>query len=353
MWPAERVEGLRQLIARLGPARRCRFSFLPSDETTPITYFADDRGLDLARLSGKGFDLIGPSDRAAIIDVLIVTAHGVVDLSPSIWRLRQQLPSTVIAVWFWDNHLSQFRNMRTAQAADFAFPSHWYCAPLLANPCSILGNHIPACSAQWTRNLAASLFNSALSRERSDRVLVNYVDYPFSWRSALLRQLQTEAPETDVKLMPPEDRSRYFAKTPTDRFAEWLQYKASLLLPVDRDLSTRAFDALLAGQVLLVTDLVADFSAVIPPADQERLGIIRLPDLSISTVRRCAAEAIRRYDAGGISAAAERHRFVLDNHMLVNRVDAILETIRQIAAGTLKLSVGGNAQLPFGLYAGR
>ncbi len=186
---------------------------------------------------------------------------------------------------------------------------------------------------------------------RSDRLLASYVDYPSSWRSPLLRKLASEAPEAEVKLMSPDDRSRYFSRNPQDRLGEWLGYKASLLLPHQYDLSTRAFDGLLAGQVLVVADRIADFDAVIPTEDQARLGVIKLPDLSIATIRRAACEAARRFDERGLEGVAARHAYVVQRHMLKHRVAQMLEAIRDMAAGRNRIMVGGNRELPFGLYA--
>jgi hypothetical protein len=98
---------------------------------------------------------------------------------------------------------------------------------------------------------------------------------------------------------------------------------------------TEIVRSLLAGQIPLVPDIVIDFDEVIPPVDQKRLGIVRLSDLELPSIRAGIKEATRVYDQGGVKGAHARHQYVLDNHMLVHRVAAILGRIRQVAKGEL------------------
>jgi len=106
-------------------------------------------------------------------------------------------------------------------------------------------------------------------------------------------------------------------------------------------------------EVIVVPDRVADLVSVIPAEDQDRLGVVKLPDLSISTVRWAAGEAVRRFDAAGVAGVAARHAFALQGHMLKHRVAQMLEAVRDLAAGRFRVKVGGNAEWPFGLYATR
>jgi hypothetical protein len=239
----------------------------------------------------------------------------------------------VLAIWLWDNHISMVSNSRVAREADVVFPSHAYESAYLANPDSILGPHAPACCAQWARQEAGRLFAAHGNGPRSGQLLVNYVDYAFSPRSALLRALAAQAPEADVLLMAPERRERYFSMTPAERFQEWARYKCTAILPVDADLSTRVFDALLAGVVPIVPRTLRDFDVVVPPAVQEALGIVRIDEPTVDALRAAAREAVRRFDALGAAGAAARHLYVLDNHLLADRVRAMGQSIVRLAAG--------------------
>jgi hypothetical protein len=323
-------------VTPLALKRPIRFGFVPAPDSAPLRYFAKGCELDFRQLIGHGFEFVPLSaDTITSIDIIILTAHGT-DISASFWNFRSKLsPQTIVAIWLWDNHISCVQSLRMALTADFVFPSHRYLSSYLLNPISVLALHVPACSAQWSRDEAAQIFLNSVNEPRHNKALANYVEYPFSWRSALLRRLQSEVSEVESFLMSPDNKTRYFSKSATDRLKEWLSYKSTIILPIDRDVSTRVFDALLAGQVPLIPDIVADLDEVIPPADQKRLGVVRLSDCELPSIRTGIKEAVRIYDEGGVDGARARHQFALDGHMLVHRVASILERIRQVAKGEL------------------
>jgi hypothetical protein len=82
---------------------------------------------------------------------------------------------------------------------------------------------------------------------------------------------------------------------------------------------------------------------------QEALGIIRLPDLELPTIRSATARAIELFDEKGVEGVLERHKYILDNHMLVHRVNSMLQVIMLIAQKNLSITFGGKEHLPFGL----
>jgi hypothetical protein len=185
---------------------------------------------------------------------------------------------------------------------------------------------------------------------RSDKLLVNYVDYPFSPRTQLLRILKMQMPEANVLLMAPNERSRYYGKSRAERLREWMEYKSTLILPVDRDLSQRVFDALLCGQILVVPNIIPDFDEVIPPAVQSDLGIIRLQSLQIGVIRQAAAQAVRVFDEMGPRGVEARHRYVLENHMMVHRIGTMLDSIKSVGTGKTSVVFDGNSTLRYGLH---
>jgi hypothetical protein len=309
------------------------FTFLPSEETAHLRYFPAGIDEELAPavrppLRWQSFD----DRRPGHARILLLTGHGS-DLSEALRELRQlEAPGSVLAIWLWDNHIAAVSNSRVVREVDVVFPSHAYESSYLENPASVLGPHAPLCCAQWTRAEVARLFAAHAFGPRSDQLLVNYVDYAFSPRSALLRALAEQAPEADVLLMAPERRERYFSMTSEDRFREWARYKCTAILPVDADLSTRVFDALLAGVVPVVPRTVRDFDAVVPPAVQEALGIVRIDAPGVEALRAATAEAVRRFDALGAGGVKARHRYALESHMLADRVRAMAEAIVRLGA---------------------
>jgi hypothetical protein len=329
----ERAERAAQW-ARQVASRPSTFLFVPSQENQPLNYFQPEFAQELARLKVGSFSCHSEHDTRPV-DLLICTAHGS-DLAPQLWSAHQQLGAQcMVATWFWDNHTRPLSNLRTALASDFVFASHAYAAAGLLNPVAPYGAHVAACSAQWTREQAMGGFEAAATRPRSDRLLVNYVAYPFASRTPLLQALHAaNAPELDVLLMQPDDRSRYFSLSPAERFAEWAQHKAALILPIDKDLSTRLFDALLCGQVpVLVRDSVADLNQVITPADQQTLGFVQIDAADVPSIRAGAVLAAKRWDERGLAGARRRHEYVLGAHMLTSRIEVILKCLWALGTG--------------------
>lgn len=333
-----------RMAGTLAAAARLRVWFRHSAETDPIGYFFENVGRELG---GVPADVAEWVEDPAQADLLVVTAHGS-DLSGWLWDLRGA-SAACIAVWLWDNHLSALDNLKTALAADFLFVSHLYAAGACANPVSALIGHAPACTAQWAPSDAHGAFEAAVHRPRSDRLLVNYVNYRFSWRSPLLERLREEMPQADVLLAPPEDRSRYFNRTRVQRLQEWLGYKAALILPVDKDLSTRLFDALLAGLVPVVPERVIDLDVVIPRDVQRDIGIVRFLDLDLEGVGRAHRDAVACFDRGGIEGMRKRHRFATEHHTLVHRLRSIVSAVRSAGQDGAIRCFGAGAR-PFGQY---
>lgn len=340
---AERAERATQW-ARQVTSRPSTFLFVPSHENQALNYFQPEFAQELAQLKVGSFSCRTEHDTQPV-DLLICTAHGS-DLAPQLWSAHQQLGAQcMVATWFWDNHLAQMSNLRTALASDFVFASHAYAAAGLLNPVAPYGAHVAACSAQWTREQAMRGFEAAATRPRSDRLLVNYVAYPSASRTPLLQALRAEnAPELDVLLMQPHDRSRYFSLNPAERFAEWAQHKAALILPIDKDLSTRLFDALLCGQVpVLLRDSVADLDQVITPADQRSLGFVQIDAADVPSIRAGALLAARLWDEQALAGARRRHEYVLGAHMLTSRIEVILKCLWALGTGEAAVAHAASA----------
>lgn len=341
-WTVRRSEELADRIRRFAALSSIRYTFLPStrvQEAYRNGYFPDMEVLnaELASVAPAPFCYV-PYDKDANANIVIASVHGAKSEAEALWDLRRQYGEEVLIVaWLWDNHVSHIENMRAALAADIVFVSHAYAADYVHTPASLAAGHVPACSAQWTRAQASDFFEQAMARERRHKLLVNYViQEPASpLRRRVLEDYRTGLAEADVFLMSKEERARYFDLSRRDRFFDWADYKATVIVPMGRDLSTRVFDALLAGQVLIVPEFVDDFDAVIPRNVQEALGIVRVQSLELPDIREAAKDALGIFDAMGIEGARARHAYALDSHMLVNRVEQMLYVLWLISEGEL------------------
>jgi len=348
MWPELRVFQLSEQF-RLIKKREIRFTFLPSYETDFIDYFHSEIAGEFNSHLDLCYHYVPPRKGIDDIDVVILTNHGS-DMYQNIWELRRRLPEdTLIAVWFWDNHERMHNSYRTALAADIIFASHDYTSSYLLNPASIKGMHIPSCTAQWGCKQAEEFFLCRDCIQRSNKLLLNYVDYDFSWRSNLLKEIRVSDIDAENLTMLPDDRTRYFSKGKAERFKEWLGYKTTIILPLSNDLSTRVFDALLAGLVIIVPDTMPDFDKIFSASDQEKLGVVRINDFSISTIKKAHKNAIDSFDEAGEAGVQTRHKYVLENHMLVHRIGQMLQEIRSVSSGEAEFLFSNYCQVQYGL----
>ena len=348
VWPEERATALMEKFAAIDAKPVARWTWLPSIETNFIRYFSESQGEDFQRFPGLEYVEYQPDMDLSEVDIALRFAHGG-DLSGEIFRLKQRFPHLIVATWMWDNHTAYANNLKTAMAADINFPSHNYVASYLINPSAPVGAHVPLCCAQWTLREASEAARAGFDNTRSDKMLVNYVDYPWSWRSGVLRNLKENLPEAETLLMPPGDRTRYFSMSRPERLKEWLDYKSTLILPVDRDLSTRIFDALLAGMVVVVPTMIADFDAVIPADEQKRLGVVRVNDFELPTLREAALTAARTFDEMGSAGVKARYQYVIEGHMMAHRFNLILRTVRSIGTPRPRVQFNMGPNGPVGL----
>lgn len=351
-WPARRASDLRDRLRALLLKDRILYSFESGIPPGVLRYFPEDLAEELAHWAPEPFRHISTSgnDPDQEPDVVIVTAHSN-DLQQRLWDIRQKYGTDpVIVVWLWDNHTSYLYNKATVLAADLVMPCHSDPVDYLFNPASAVSSHVPLCCAQWSHAEATRLFARYGHHERKSRLLVNYVKYDYATeRNAVIEEIRATMPDADVLTMPSNDRSRYFSGSSDRRFEEWAQYKATIILPVTQDLSTRFFDALLAGQIPIVPSCISDLDLVCPPETQDALGIVRIDSYEIGGIQAATREALKRFDAMGPEGVLARHHHVLEHHMLVNRVTAILHTVYMNATGELAVEFG-NGNFGTALY---
>lgn len=339
--PNSQILGLTQKFKTLKDRDVINFSLITTAELpNKRGYFSNSIAEDFLSLENIGFKFLPNSINKDLenIDVVILTAHGD-DLSTFILDIKGKNPNLLVATWFWDNHLGHLANYKTALVSDIFYPSHVYCKQYLMNPCSPIGLDLPACTAQWAKNELD--FKKVLATtQRESKIFLNYVDYKFSWRSKILSELQKFMPDAHVQIMSSENRDRYFTLSSMQKYQEWCSYKSTLILPVDKDLSTRVFDALFAGQILIVPTMIEDFDSIISKEWQDELGIIRIKDLNLATIQFAARKSFEIFDKRGVSGLLKRFEFVLEKHMLKNRIEDILKNIKLLSNSSKNIKFG-------------
>lgn len=304
-----------------------------------------------ASFAGSRYEprLVQSSEPAAERDLVLRLIHLQHDVA-AIARLRNSGFDGPIVGWFWDNHHHILVNYPVAEALDVAIPGHAFAAGYLANRRSMLTAPVPLCVTQWSAREAERCFAAGLGKPRHDTLYGGFVRYGFARRRNELVERLQEAGFDRLSFLEETTLRSYFGRSGEDRFADWMGHKVSLCLPLARDLSQRLFDALVTGQVPIVSSDIDDLDAVIPPEVQEALPIIRFDRYEVADVREAHARALAAYDAGSEAAALERHRYALERHTFEVRISEVLDAMTSLASVQ---PTAADASAPSAMAAGR
>lgn len=250
--------------------------------------------------------------------------------------IRRKNLCDFVFVWSWDNHHSEGLVLKAKCLADVAVPAHGFCSSFMKSPGSIVGKHVPLATYQWSRRKAKGLYNAYLLEPRDDNLHGGFQRYGRHGedREGLVTALQESLPTHALRLIDPADHNAYFNLSPAEKWRDWASHKVGLILPYHFDLPIRFFDSLMTGQVPIVPRWCRDFDAVISPEIQATLPVIRLDEPSVENVIAAWREALLRFDADGMEGARRRHLFAVDNHHLINRIEAICRQVIPVAAGS-------------------
>jgi hypothetical protein len=244
-------------------------------------------------------------------------------------------------VWFWDNHHHQHINLRIAMLTDLVFVSHWHERQYLNLPAALAAAHVPAYSRQWSPGAIARHYPAGLPTERRNGLFGGFGRY--SWaheRNSLIEALAAACPEHSLTLGKVD---AYFQISAAERLRTWVEHKVQLIVPINRDVSTRIFEALMTGQIPLVPDDVPDFDRVINPPIQAALPILRYQAGNVESAKAVCRQGIMLFDRDGAAGVRRRHEFARDRHSLAARLADFAEFVRR--PGEFKLL--GNGQIQF------
>jgi hypothetical protein len=344
MWPTENQARLKSNINLILKENRNYCYLNPtvlsgesSDGVFNPTYFDD-----VSSIVKNNWTQLKLEDSYHYPCVYIITAHGS-DISSLIWDLRAIAhQKSVFCLWHFDNHVAYFDNYKAAISCDFNFISHNAGVPgYLTNSASCVVAHIPLCCVQFGINEIKEYALNASKKERISKGLFNYITYENAPRTSLIRQLSQELGDLgEFKLMPSEDRSRYWSMSREERVCEWGDYKCSVIIPLVEDLSTRVFDALATGQIPIIPESVLDLDSAIPIDTQRSLGIVKIKDLSTENVTDGIKKAINNFDQAGPSGVIDRIEYFLNNATAGHRLALILNSIESIGSDNEKIIFG-------------
>jgi hypothetical protein len=249
----------------------------------------------------------------------------------AMFQIRARSLAEFLFVWTFDNHHSAAANLAVNALADVVVPSHKYCARFMRTPCTLLGFHVPLSTNQWSRATARRLFANSAHLVRQDGLHGGFISWEIGERNKLLQDCRAKLPSNAITLIDNNARQSYFDQSPEQRWHDWASHKVGFILPVTFDLSGRLFDSLLTGQVPIVPTWCHDLDEVISTELQNSLPVIRFDTASVEAVESAWQKALQRFDADGHVGALRRHSYAVDNHHLINRIQAICAQVKVIS----------------------
>lgn len=275
----------------------------------------------------------------AVFDVAILCCH-VLGEENAFLQMRERGLAKFYGAWFWDNHHHQTANLRTAMVADLLFVSHWHERGYLNHPRALAAAHVPLYSRQWSPGAVTHYYPAGLPSERLDGLFGGYGHYAWATaRNQFLKSLQAACPAHALSL---GRLSAYFEIPPDERLHQWTARKVHLTVPINRDISTRIFEALMTGQIPLVPDDLPDFDRVITPQDQNALPVLRYRANDVDSAKAAWQKGVALFDQAGSDGIQRRYAFARDRHSLASRLVDFAEFLRR--PGSFRLASNRNVQ---------
>ena len=249
--------------------------------------------------------------------------------------VRKEQRSALHATWFWDNHHLFADTVHAALLSDIYFYAHNFRSSYISNSLSVDGGFVPLCPIFWKSADVKAAVSAGLMQRRKNSLYGGYNSYPeFPERDRLLHRIMAHVPEHNLFITPhgtPVEQHRYYGMSPVERLLEWMQFKVSLCVSFGGNTAIRIFDMLLGGGIPLIVGRPDDLDAIVPRKLQEELPIVVIEDSHPEAVLIAHETCVRLFDEMGEAGVVNRHRYVRDNHMPKNRMEQMINVIRELA----------------------
>jgi hypothetical protein len=258
-------------------------------------------------------------------DVAILCCH-LEGEEAALFEMRQHGLAALYGVWFWENHHHMRINLRIAMLADLIFVSHWHERQHLNFSVALAASHIPAHSRQWSPGAIDRHYPTGLPADQRDSLFGGFGRYIWATeRNRFIEAVMSACPDHSLTLGSVND---YFHRSAADRLGIWVAHKVQLIVPINRDVSTRIFEALITGQIPLVPDDLPDFDHIIDPEHQATLSILRYRAGDIESAKAAWQQALVQFDSLGAEGVRRRHEFARTRHALVSRLADFVKFLR-------------------------
>ncbi len=218
--------------------------------------------------------------------------------------LYSQTSEAVYVIHDYDNHHWLENNLQAAIFSDVYVPAHQgdFLLPGRVNR-NILGG-VPCGSNQWSREFISQQVSSLLDIKRLNSPLGKYYLYKnFTYRNKVIATLSKIYPSVGLI------KDDFHAKSPQEKWGEWVQHKLHWIIPVLNDLPIRFFDALITGGLPLIPCSLESYA--------KNLGIpkefyVVYSPIDILEPENFVSQQIERFDKLGNEGILARHQFSMN-----------------------------------------
>jgi hypothetical protein len=222
-----------------------------------------------------------------------------------------------IVIWDWDNHHHLFISTTLSLVSDLYFYSHNANEYEITKFCDY-SFHVRAASCQWEQEFLEENIALVVRKDRSNETLGRFVHYGlFESRNRLVERLSQKL--SNIRFV---DGGLYFQMSALERLELWTGHKTHFIIPTLDDVSTRIFDALVSGGVVILPQRYAAkrFFESLNENDFELYD-----EYDLLEPERLAGRANTKFNREGVSGALRRATEALKKDTGISRLSEIRE----------------------------
>ena len=334
---------LVNLTVRAGKARRAMQIWQQRGRALYLgkyLYTADIAGHFESRVPVHCLDFASEPDEAAFAAlcadlrdcVVIVNGNDFGDLR-LLQRLYNQCPDTLFIATLYDNHHALEMCVMLSLCTDMVFPAHYDYLALLNRYSPFLRGPLPASAIQWSARQARALAPLLYSTARDTGLSGGFTAYPqFPFRNEIVRTAMRQPVGAALELPLESSGQHHSVRSKEENWAVWCGSKVNLVVPTLTDLPHRFFDALLTGNIPLVPRYLEVFFSHFDFSGFSQAPVVWFDYADLNDLGPLVRRAVAMFDAAGKNGIAQRHRWVLEQHMMEHRLERILDDVARLTA---------------------
>ncbi len=273
--------------------------------------------------------------------VVIVNGNDFGSLS-LLQTLYLNCPDTLFICCLYDNHHALDMCILLSLCSDMVFPAHYDYLALLNRYNPFVRGPLPASSLQWSKIQARRFEPKLYAKSRQIDLSGGFTRYPqFPFRQSIVEKVMAQKVGESLELPSENTVQHHSVRSKEENWEVWASSKANLVVSTLTDLPHRFFDALLTGNIPLVPRYLQVFFSHFDFSQFSHMPVVWFDYADLPDMTDKVAQAVAMFDAAGKNGIMQRHRFILDQHMLENRFETILDDVHQLLENKANQAHGG------------